>query len=142
MTHILKLEFYQSQFKEAHDELKAAEKAVGSAQSKLRAAALALPEVKEAARIAFGAGYNKADPKAELEGSKIVVSVFINLTEEKAQDPAKPATPEPKARRSINMDPKTANVLLQGKLLTDAQKLALVDALTYGVLELCGEVKS
>ena len=54
MTHILKIEFHFSQFVLSRDELIVAEKSLFEAKEKLKSLALALPEVKDAARIAFG----------------------------------------------------------------------------------------
>jgi hypothetical protein len=129
--HVLKIEVPFWTFKEADEARKKAEQDLHRAMDSLKQQALAQPCVKEAARIALGGGgYNQSKPRAEIENGRVVVYVSIDLTEEKAAEIAPPKPdpamlPKPSLPR-LNLDVSTLNLLLNGKLLNDAQKSRLI----------------
>lgn len=61
----------------------------------------------------FGSGYNKSTFYPAVSGTRIVCRVLIDL-------------PDEKTGPQIFIDPKTANLLLTGKLLNDAEKRKLL----------------
>lgn len=127
--HILKIDLPLHRFEAEWKALIALQREVGKAEDALRAKALSLPEVKEAARIAIQDNYRAAEPEAEImrDQMRIRVSVRIDLTEEKAAEIA-PPKPEQvkKLPPRVNLDVSTMNLLLNGKLLTQEQKARLI----------------
>ena len=108
----------KKRFEEAGDELSRAQQAIIDA-------ALALPHVREAAKITGYDSYRGSKPEARIEAGLVIVDVLLDMKEVFPDAPG-PSAPPVKPVPRVNLDIAMFNTLMNGKMLNDKQKSRLI----------------